>query len=122
MKKFLLRLVCFLAVLVWHHFSPWGVEEWSLYFWVKNLLVCIIIGVISTIWFGYGGVRDLWRLFRDLEKGSVNVLDDGRVSGNVSVADASAVAAVEQAAAMEEAGEHAEAAKAAPGKDCNHED
>ena len=115
-------VLCFLAVLVWHHFSPWGVEEWSLYFWVKNLLVCIIIGVISTIWFGYGGVRDLWRLFRDLEKGSVNVLDDGRVSGNVSVADASAVAAVEQAAAMEEAGEHAEAAKAAPGKDCNHED
>ena len=64
-----------------------------------------IVAVISTIWFTYGGVKDLLRLFRDLKNRSVvDELDDGRVEGNVSVADKKAFEAIEaQAKANAEA-------------------
>ena len=55
-----------------------------------------IVAVISTVWFTFGGVKDLIRLFRDLkERKDVDILDDGRVEGNVSLADKKAFEAIE---------------------------
>ena len=49
------------------------------------------------VWVGVGGVRDLFRLFRDLEsRTSVNDLDNGVVEGHISLADKVELEAVDQ--------------------------
>ena len=67
-----------------------------------------MIGIVSTFWFGICSTRDLIRLFRDLEAreragGGLNALDDGRVEGHVSLADAAEVARVESSTPKENA-------------------
>ncbi|MBO4527441.1 MAG: hypothetical protein J5743_07440 [Victivallales bacterium] len=80
-------VLCFLGTVLWNTFSPWPISYWSRYFFVVNLLVPGCIAFITTFWFGIGGIVDLFRLFRDLEKRTANYLDDGRVEGNMSLAD-----------------------------------
>ncbi|MDR0933230.1 MAG: hypothetical protein LBM70_09465 [Victivallales bacterium] len=80
-------VIMFIGVWIWNLFSPWPEVYWSYYFYVNTLLVPSIAGIITTVWFMWGGIRDTIRLFRDLENRTVNVLDDGRVSGHVSLAD-----------------------------------
>ena len=80
-------MILFAAAVVWNWISPWKAEAWGTYFYAKQFIVVGIIGVVSTFWFGIGGVRDLFRLFRDLANKESNDLDDGRVVNNMSVAD-----------------------------------
>ena len=94
----------FVAVLAWDWFgrngwfglSKWDKEMWGMYFFVKNLAVVGIIGIVTTVWFSIGGTRDLFRLFKDLEEKEADELDDGRVVGNMSVADAAKMKEVEE--------------------------
>ncbi|MBO5309024.1 MAG: sodium:panthothenate symporter [Lentisphaeria bacterium] len=79
--------LCFVLVVIWNFFTPWPIEYWVNYFFIKQLLVAGIIALISTFWFGICGTKDLLRLYRDLDKKTVNELDDGRVIGHVSAAD-----------------------------------
>ena len=46
-----------------------------------------MIAVISAVWFMWGGIRDMRRLFIDLGNRVENPLDDGWVEGQVSQAD-----------------------------------
>ena len=80
-------IICFIGTIVWNTFSRWPIQYWSRYFAIVNFIVPGIIALISTFWFGIGGVVDLFRLFRDLEKRVANPLDDGRVEGQVSLMD-----------------------------------
>jgi hypothetical protein len=80
-------VLCFVLVVVLNFFTPWPIEYWVNYFFIKQLLVAGIIALISTFWFGICGTKDLLRLYRDLDKKTVNELDDGRVIGHVSAAD-----------------------------------
>ena len=80
-------LIFFAVVVIWNAISPWDKEMWGHYFFVKSFLVVGIIGIVTTFWFGICGTKDLFQLFRDLEKKENNVLDDGRVVNNMSVAD-----------------------------------
>ena len=59
-------------------------------------MVATLIGIISTVWFVTGGIIDMKKLFRDLAARKDNPLDDGRVEGNVSVADHEAIAKAQQ--------------------------
>ena len=77
----------FLLVLIWNLISPWPIRWWGIYFFITTLLVPGIVAFVSTFWFGIGGFRDLVRLFRDLERRENDVLDNGIVSGSVSLAD-----------------------------------
>ena len=69
------------------HIKPWPVTWWSNYYCLSLLIVPATIASISLFWFGIGGVRNMFELIRDLKKRVVNNLDDGRVEGNVSLAD-----------------------------------
>ena len=78
----------FVVVALWNWVKPLSNHFWSNYFLVTSLLVPIGIAAVATVWFFIGGVRDLRRLFHDLEsRRHVNELDDGRVEGHVSLAD-----------------------------------
>ena len=69
---------------------------WSNYFLVTVLVVPGIMAAITAVWFGIGGPIDLWRMFRRLESRKINVLDDGRVEGNMSWADKAELEAVDR--------------------------
>ncbi|MGE4564418.1 MAG: sodium:solute symporter [Victivallaceae bacterium] len=79
----------FLAVAVWNFFAPWKLEWWSHYFLLVALVIPGLMAAVTAVWFSIGGVIDLRRLFRDLAARQVDDLDDGRVEGNVSLADKS---------------------------------
>ncbi|OQA74624.1 MAG: Sodium:solute symporter family protein [Lentisphaerae bacterium ADurb.Bin242] len=89
-------VLCFLAVVVWNFFSAWPIEWWGYYFFIKNIVVAVVIAVVSTVWFSIGGTVDLMRMFRFLATKRENVLDDGRVEGNVSTADAALFEQIEK--------------------------
>lgn len=86
----------FVVVVIWNLISPWPVEYWGWYFLIVFLCVPGVMAAITAVWFGIGGAVDLYRMFRDLEKREINELDDGRVEGNMSLADKAALEAVDR--------------------------
>ena len=86
----------FLCVVIWNAISPWPREWWSTYFLIVSMLVPGLVAAISTVWFTIGGLCDLRRLFRDLKTRTIDVLDNGRVEGNMSVADKARFEKIEQ--------------------------
>ena len=91
-------ILCFLGTVVWNHFRPWPVEWWSKYFVIRYFVVPCGVAAISTVWFGIGGFVGLVQLFRDLKaRKEVNILDDGRVEGSMSLADKQDLEAVDKA-------------------------
>jgi hypothetical protein len=78
---------CFIGVLIWNMISPWPLEWWSTYFFITSLVVTAVLGVISTVWFLIGGVIDLRKLFRDLERRVDDPLDNGMVEDGVALTD-----------------------------------
>ena len=85
----------FLIIVIWNLFQKWPSSWWSNYFLVTSLLVPGCITVIVTFWFGIGSVIDMRQLFRDLKTRKINFLDDGRVEGNMSLADKAELEAVD---------------------------
>jgi SSS family solute:Na+ symporter len=81
-----------MVILVWNIVPAWRwpthwFTEW---FFINNYTVGIGLGLITTIWFTWGAIRDLRRLFTKLRIQKRNVIDDGRVidhrnAGEVSV-------------------------------------
>ncbi len=78
-------LLSFILVVIWNAFSPWPISYWSWYFIITALIVPGIIAIITTFWFGIGGMIDMFRTFRALEARIANPLDDGRVEGEMSI-------------------------------------
>jgi len=89
----------FIMVLIWNAITPWDINYWSWYFLIVILIVPGVMAAITAVWFGIGGAVDLVQMFRDLEKRTSNPLDDGRVEGNVSLADKAQFEAMEKAEA-----------------------
>ena len=90
---------CFLGTVAWNAIHPWPAAWWGRYFVVVYFLVPCAVAVVSTVWFSVGGVIGLRRLFRDLAaRGEIDVLDDGRVEGHVSLADKRALESVDRQA------------------------
>ena len=95
----------FIGVILWdilskvkpEWFAPLTPKWWALYFLVVFLLVPGVMAAITAVWFGIGGGIDLMKMFRDLEKRVINPLDDGRVEGQMSLADKAQLEAVDQA-------------------------
>lgn len=95
--------ICFILIIVWNAFYRWPDHWWAIKFHITMLLVPGIVAVVSTVWFTIGGSVDLCKLFRRLENKKDNDLDDGRVEGNVSLADMAEVAKDEAAAGKDAA-------------------
>ena len=71
----------FIVPIIWNVFYKWPLEWWSFYFWFKQIFVVGVIGIVSTVWFTWGGTVDLIRLFKRLDqRGEVDSNDDGMVS------------------------------------------
>jgi len=79
--------IMFVVVAIWNWFSPWPASWWSMYFYINIIVVGVIVGVVSTVWFMVGGIIDMRRLYRDLAARVNDPLDDGWVEGHVSRSD-----------------------------------
>ena len=88
--------VMFLLTWISNVVKPWLPETWGLYFHIKFLTIPCAIACFCTFFFFIMGYRDLMQLFRDLKKRKVNDLDNGTVSGNVSIVDQDAFNKAEQ--------------------------
>jgi hypothetical protein len=82
--------ISFIGVLIWNAISPWPAKWWSWYFFITVIVLGIVMGSISTVWFMIGGIIDIRRLFKDLAKRVNDPLDDGWVEGHVSLMDKAA--------------------------------
>jgi SSS family solute:Na+ symporter len=76
----------FWVVAIWAFTTEVGPTFWKTYWsWAQGygfFMVCF-----CTIWFGWGGLMDCLRLFRDLKTKSINEHDDGTVHGDHSAID-----------------------------------
>ena len=71
--------ISFGAVIIWNIISPWPAHWWTTYYYITALLVPVIIGIVSTVWFLWGGTVDLRQLFKDLALRKSNAADNGQV-------------------------------------------
>ena len=58
---------------------PWPKAWWGKYYYVTDLIVPMVVGCISTVWFLWGGIRDGIRLFKDLDACVIDADDNGFV-------------------------------------------
>ena len=99
---FLYSMVIGLGVWViqiaWNLFYRWPDSWWFNWAWYYNITIILVVGVVTTIWFGLGTTLDLRRLFKRLSALKRDERDDGRVIDHVSAADIDLVEKVEQRA------------------------
>ena len=65
---------------IWNLVSPWPVSWWARYWRVAAVLLPLVIGAATAVWFTWGGVRDLRRLFQNLRSLERDAHDDGTVT------------------------------------------
>ena len=71
--------IVFISIVVWNAIYPWPHEWWTIKFFITALVIPGIVGVISTVWFLIGGIRDARQLFIDLEKRVEDPDDNGQI-------------------------------------------
>jgi SSS family solute:Na+ symporter len=69
----------FVVITAWNLLRRWPVQWWANYWYIAGILLPFAIGIVTSIWFTIGGLRDLRRLFILLETRRRNPLDDGTV-------------------------------------------
>jgi solute:Na+ symporter, SSS family len=69
----------FVIVTVWNLFSRWPVKWWSTYWHIDAVLIPLGLGVVTTVWFTWGGIRDMIRMARALRTVTRDHRDDGTV-------------------------------------------
>ena len=72
-------LIANIGVIVWNLISPWSDNGWSNWFFATTIVLGCVIGLITSIWFTWGGIRDLRQLFIDLAKRKASPEDNGMV-------------------------------------------
>lgn len=76
-------VLLFIVPIIWNVFYEWPLKWWSFYFWFRNIFIAALVGIVSTVWFTWGGTVDLIHLFKRLnEKGEVDDSDDGVVTAD----------------------------------------
>ncbi|MFZ4775122.1 MAG: sodium:solute symporter family protein [Terrimicrobiaceae bacterium] len=78
----MLWFAIFVVGSIWNHLAPWPEAAWSTYWHVAGIGVPVFIAFVTAIWFTWGGLRDIRRLFEHLRSQKSNHLDDGTVVGH----------------------------------------
>lgn len=74
--------VLFVVISCWNLVSRWPLQWWGTYWHYEMIVLPLLVMVVTSLWFCWGGVRDLVRLFRRLKTVRRNDLDDGMVVGH----------------------------------------
>jgi SSS family solute:Na+ symporter len=66
----------------WYLLSPWSMSVWISFWHVIVVIIPVSMAVITSVWFTWGGLRDIRRLFKQLAEHRSNPLDNGFVVGH----------------------------------------
>lgn len=80
----------FIVPVVWNMFYSWPHPWWDYYFYIVYLLVPCGIGIVSTVWFLWGGLIDMRRLFIDLDMLKDDPADNGQLDCDLNSPNATA--------------------------------
>jgi SSS family solute:Na+ symporter len=69
----------FLIGTLWNFLAPWPISRWSAFWHVVGIGIPVVITLVTSAWFTFGGIRDIKKLFQKLAEHRVNPLDDGFV-------------------------------------------
>lgn len=69
-------------ITLWNLMDRWPLTWWSTYWRVHSIYIPFILAIPTTIWFLWGGIRDMKRLFQDLKSVARHEHDDGTVRGH----------------------------------------
>jgi SSS family solute:Na+ symporter len=67
------------TVIFW---QTWPVEWYTNWFFITTYTTGFGLALVTTVWFTWGSLRDLFRLFDRLRSQRANLCDDGRVIGH----------------------------------------
>lgn len=73
-------LMLFAVIWIWNWISPWRDGWWFAMWRYYTVPVALAVGVVTAIWFSWGGARDLRRLFKSMADLKRNPDDDGWVN------------------------------------------
>lgn len=74
--------VVFIVGTCWNLISPWPTSVWSTFWHIVGVGLPIFFAAVTSVWFTWGGLRDIRDIFRRLRLQTINPLDDGRVVGH----------------------------------------
>ena len=74
-------------ITLWNLVNIWPFERWPLSWWsnywrITSIYIPFVLAIPTTLWFLWGGIRDMRLLFRDLRGVTRHVHDDGTVVGH----------------------------------------
>ena len=69
----------FVVVSAWNLFHIWPDTWWLNYWFYTGIVLPIVLGTVTSIWFTIGGVKDLRLLFQRLRALPANPADDGEI-------------------------------------------
>jgi SSS family solute:Na+ symporter len=72
-------MVVFAVITIWNVIERWPLEWWGRYWHFTQIILPFVFGIATTIWFTWGGIRDLKKLFVALASVKRNALDSGMV-------------------------------------------
>lgn len=72
--------IVFIGVTLWNLISRWPISWWATYWHYYAIIIPLVIGVVTTVWFLWGGIRDLHELYIDLKTYKSDASDDGTVT------------------------------------------
>ena len=79
----------FVIVTAWNLLvARWSGQLWSDYYHITGVLIPFGIAVVTCVWFTWGGIRDLRRMFASLRTVRRNAHDDGTVVGHRNLDEA----------------------------------
>lgn len=80
--------VAFVVIVIWNIVHPWPEHWWVNYSYLGYVALEFVVGVSVTIWFTWGSIVDLRKLFVHLQSVRRNPLDDGTVVGHLNLDEA----------------------------------
>jgi SSS family solute:Na+ symporter len=67
----------FVVITTWNMLSVWPDGRWLKYWFYAGIVLPVVLGSVTSVWFTIGGVRDLRLLFRRLRAQPIDPADDG---------------------------------------------
>ena len=71
--------IVFIVVSIWNLVNPWPLSWWATYWHYYAIIIPLVIGVVTTVWFLWGGIADLHELYIDLKTYKSDASDNGIV-------------------------------------------
>jgi SSS family solute:Na+ symporter len=65
---------------IWYtRVKPWSNDAWASYWFATGIILPVIVSILTLIWFGIGGIRDIRDFFLALSRMKRDARDDGMV-------------------------------------------